>query len=108
MPRLSRRKKAIVAARGTFRAACALLLVTRISEDASEPFVIDVPDPVTVSFFASITGLIHLRMSRYFMKRHSRKSSLKQFEEDLRVNEDGSHWLNDAETTSLKHSKFKT
>jgi hypothetical protein len=31
------------------------------------------------------------------MKRHSRKSSLKQFEGDLHVNEDGSHWLNDAE-----------
>ena len=60
MPRLSCRKKAIVAARGTFRAACALLLVTHISEDASEPFVVAVPDPVTVSFFASFTRLIHL------------------------------------------------
>ena len=31
------------------------------------------------------------------MKRHSRKSLLKQFKKDLCVNEDGSHWLNDAE-----------
>jgi hypothetical protein len=30
------------------------------------------------------------------MKRHNRKSSSKEFEEDLHVNEDGSHWLNDA------------
>jgi len=36
-------------------------------------------------------------MSRYIMKGHNQKSLSKQFEEDLLVNEDGPHWLNDAE-----------
>ena len=118
MLHLSFRNKAIAAARGTFRATCALLLVSCKTEDASEPMVINISDSVTVSFFSSFTGLLHLRMSRYLMKRHNLKSSSKQSEEDLCVNEDGSHWLNDAEfkrkywvswimldriTTAIKH-----
>ena len=97
MPHLSCQNKAIAAMWGTFRATCALLLVSCITEDASEPFVITISDPVIFSFFASFTRLIHLQMPCYFMKRHNWKFSSKQFKEDLCVNEDVSHWLNGAE-----------
>jgi len=120
MLHLSCQNKSIAADWGTFRVACALLLVSHITEDASEPFVVTISDPVTASFFASFTKLIHLQMSCYLMKRHNWKSSSKQFEEDLCVNEDGSHWLNNAEfkrkyqisrmtydriTTAIKHNE---
>jgi hypothetical protein len=76
-----------------FRAATALHIVTRFIEDDPELFKIEDPDPVTVSFIATFTRLLRLRKSRYLIERKCRKSMMKTFEDDLRVNEDGLHWL---------------
>lgn len=97
MPRASARNQAISAARRVFRAATALHIVTRLAEDDHVTFDIDDPDPITVSFVATLTRLLRLRKSRYIIERKCRRSMMKTFEDDLRVNEDGSHWLNDAE-----------
>ncbi len=97
MPRTSARKKAIAAARRVFRAATAMHIVSCFIKDYPELFDIEDPDPVTVSFMATFTRLLHLRESRYVIERKCRKSVSETFEDGLRVNEDGSHWLNDSE-----------
>ena len=101
MPRQSRRSKAIATARKAFQAVSALLIVERLLDDELETFSLDVnePDPVLLSFLQSFTRLKRIKKSRYYMKRFWRKSSLNTtiFEDDLRVCEDGSHWMNEDE-----------
>ena len=80
-----------------FRGASALLIVTQLMEDESEPFDLDDSNPVTVSFLVAFTRLQRIRKSQYYMMHRERKSALKIFEDDLHVNEDGLYWLNDYE-----------
>ena len=99
MPRQSRRAKALDRAKKIFHATSALLIIGRLLEDEGVSFDVNEPDPVVLSFLQTFTQLKRIKNSRYFLKRHRRKSTLNTsiFEDDLRVCEDGTHWMNDVE-----------
>ena len=102
MPRKSARSKALDTAIESFHGASALFIITQLIEnaaDTSEVFRLDLDDsnPGTVSFLAAFARLQKIRSFRYFLSRNSRRAALKSFEEDLCVEEDGRHWLSDAE-----------
>lgn len=98
MPKQSRRDRAYSAARRAFRAATALLLAQHNVDD--QPLLdLSDPNPITLTFLGVSRNLNRIKNTRYFENRVHRKSSIEEavFEDDLRVCEDGSHWLNDAE-----------
>ena len=95
MPYQSVRQKAIVAAQRTLRAASALLVVGHVLSGTP---LVDVEDPNFACYYRAKSRLTHIVKSRYSVKRKYRKSPMESiFEEDLRLSEDGSHWLNDLE-----------
>lgn len=109
MPKQSRRDRAYSAARRAFRAATALLLAQHNVDD--QPLLdLSDPNPITLTFLGVSRNLNRIKNTRYFENRVHRKSSIEEavFEDDLRVCEDGSHWLNDAEFrgSTVYHGKF--
>ena len=98
MPKQSKRSKAFSAARKTFKAASALLIVGHLF-DSDVAVDVDDPDPITLSFLRASHRLNCIKQTRYFAPRGTyRKSTLQGiFDDDLRVSEDGTHWLSDNE-----------
>ena len=95
MPYQSMRKKAIVAAQRTFHAASALFVVGHVLSNTS---LVDVEDPHFACFYQAKLRLKHIVESCYSDERKHRKSPLESiFDDDLRVSEEGTHWLNDLE-----------
>ena len=86
MPKQSKRSKAFSAARKTFKAASALLIVGHLF-DSDVAVDVDDPDPITLSFLRASHRLNCIKQTRYFAPRGTyRKSTLH-----------GTHWLSDDE-----------
>jgi hypothetical protein len=97
MPYQYVRQKVIIAAQRALRAASALLVVV-VGHVLSNTPLVDVEDPNFACYYWAKSRLKRIVESRYSVERKHRKSPLECiFEDDLRVSEDGTHWLNDFE-----------
>ena len=65
--------------------------------DSDEDRSIDFSSPSFLAYLQSSKAISDLVNTRYLRERAIRKPSTNVFEEDLRVEEDGTHWLNDTE-----------
>lgn len=66
-------------------------------DDSDEDRSIDFTSPSFLAYLQSSKALSDLANTRYLRDRIIRKPSTNVFEEDLRVEEDGTHWMNDNE-----------
>lgn len=98
MPKQSYRSKAMAAARRMRKGATGFILVRLLDDKHKKTFNTDDPDPISFLFIRACRQFNRIKNTRYFKQRGSyRRSEHNEFEEDLRVSDDGSHWLNDEE-----------
>ena len=96
MPRSSYRSRALDTLLGTYKRARALFVVEQLL-DSNDDDIFDESSTAFLLFVQAKAKLDHIRKSRYVAKRTTRKSAFDIFDDDLRENEDGTHWMNESD-----------
>eukprot|EP00804_Cyclotella_cryptica_P018902 CCRYP_006432-RA/>CCRYP_006432-RA protein AED:0.22 eAED:0.22 QI:0/-1/0/1/-1/1/1/0/257 len=89
----------------TLNRATALLAVNFVIDGTGE--ILDLDDPILVSYLQARSPFHETSGRRYFKARKHRKSTLQNiFEDDLRECEDDTHWMNDVEFKKYRCSRL--
>ena len=96
MPQKSYRHRALEKLVRKYERAKAFFIVDQLL-DSDDEDSLDLDCPSFLHYLNTKARLDLGRTNRYFLDRVIRKSESRVFEDDLRVNEDGTHWLNDRE-----------
>ena len=96
MPKQSYRSKAIRGLLERYERAKAFFIVDQLL-DSDDDASLDFDSPAFLSYLNARSNHSRSVESRYLADRVQRKSPAKIFKDDLRVKEDGTHWLNDDE-----------
>ena len=94
MPKQSYRRKALAHVRRSYERAKMLFAVDQLLDDDVS---LNLESPTFISYLHARSRLSSILNSRYITTRTCRKSEMNIFENDLNVQEDGLHWMNESD-----------